>query len=154
MADFSTKYGTVTGVTVTLANKANGVKQQSTEIDNTTTKAVDYLVYCKVLGTGTTTGPINVYVGGQLGDDLRPAGLGASDAVFSGKLEELAFLDSIPMNDTTSVVVVLRAGVASCFGGVCPAKFCLVFENASGTTTNATGGNFDINVIPIHYSAV
>lgn len=150
MATLERSYGSATGVTITLTSLGDTASRQSTEIDNSSVKALDYLVYAKLNGSAAgNTDSVNVYVGGQLGDNLRPAGLGASDAAFSGVVDELAFLDAIPMNGTTSVVVVLRAGVAAAFGGVCPEKFVLVFENQSGAALSSTAGDFDINIQPI-----
>jgi hypothetical protein len=154
MADFSTKYGTVTDLTVTLAGLGDTNSRATAEVDNSSTKAIDYVIYVKILGTSSSTDSVNVYVGGQLGDDNRIAGLTGSDAAFSGAVAELAFLDAIKMNGTTSVVTKLRAGVAAAYGGVCPAKFQLVFENQSGAALGTGGANFDVNYQAIHYSAV
>ena len=152
MATLKPVYGSVDGVIITLTDLADAASRQSTEIDNSSDLAIDFLIYCKVKGLAGSVDQINLYVGGQLGDDLRPAGLGASDADFTGEVDELLFIDAIPMNGTTSVEVLLRASIA--VGRIAFKKFCLIVENQSGAALSATAGNFDINVQAINFVTV
>lgn len=145
MATFATNYASAAAVTITLTSLADTAARQSTEINNTVTKALDYLIRLKTLGLSGSVGALNVYIAAQLGDGIRAGGVGATDAAFTGRVEELRWLYSVDLNGTTSVVVILPP-VSQAFGGRCPEKFVIVVENQSGAALSATAGDHDVDV--------
>jgi hypothetical protein len=147
MADIKMAYGSATAMTVTLAGLANGSARQTTEVDNSTNLFRDVYVRIKTNGQTSGSAEMSVYIYGSVGDTTRSGGAGASDAAFSGQLEELAFLGTVQMNVTTSVTVLMPSFLQAL--GYVPNKWGLVFQNDSGAALHATGGEHDVDYMGI-----
>ncbi len=146
MADIKTAYGSATAITIGLeANSglSNGSARQSTEVDNSSDLFRDVLVRIKTKGQASGTAECSVYLFGSVGDTIRSGGAGASDADYTGKLEELTFLGTIPMNATTSVTVLMRSFLQAL--GYVPNKWGIVVQNDSGASLSTTAGDHDVD---------
>ena len=143
MTDIKKAFGTTTAMTITLTSLANGAGRQSTEVDNTTNLYLDALVRIKANGSSASnTGNLEVYAIGNIGDDVRVDGAGATDALLTVRNAKL--IGVITMNGTTSVTGAMFS-VASAFNNTLPAKWSIAVYNNSGAALSATGGDFDVD---------
>lgn len=164
MSDIKFAYGTEADVTITLASLATSTTKlagrQSTAIDNTSLKALDYLVSGKITtGTSPTTAKsIEIWAVAAL-DYSAPtflAGFGASDAasptlIAENKISVAKLVASIPTVATSDQAYSFGAvSIASLFGGVVPPKFVLFVTHDTGVNLNSTSGNHQIRVQPVY----
>jgi len=164
MADVKLAYGTEADVTITLASLATSstklVGRQSTAIDNSSNKHIDYLVSGKIT-TGTTptaAKSIEIWCVAAL-DYATPtylAGFGASDAagptlIAENKNSVLKLVASIATNVTSNQEYSFGAvSIAALFGGIVPPKFVLFVTHDTGVNLNSTSGNHKIRVQPVY----
>lgn len=157
MAVQTTTYGTRAALTITLASLGNAAYRESTEVDNSSTTAVDGVLHGKITtGTTPTTGTtITVYVSGSDGTTARPGNLTGTDSTITPATEQAQFEIAriIPVDSTSNHTYEFYVGsVASLFGGVMPKKFSVIVLNSTAVALNATGGNHDIEYTPITYT--
>ena len=156
MATQASNYGTRTAITISPASLANGAYRESTEIDNSSTLAVDAIVHGKITtGTGPTVNTsITVYVAGSDGTGARMGNMTGTDSTITPAGEQTQFeIGRIIAVDATSnhTYEFYIGSVAALFGGVMPKKWSLVVLNSSGAALNATTGNHEAYYTPIKY---
>lgn len=161
MADVKLAYGTEQDVTITLASLATSVSKlvgrQSTAIDNSSNKYLDYLVSGKItVGTTPTTAKsIEVWCVAAL-DYATPtylAGFGATDAAGPTLIAENK--NSV-CKLVASMATVATSDQTYWFGGVsisdlfgfCPQKFLFFVTHDTGVNLNSTAGNHQIRLLP------
>jgi hypothetical protein len=166
MTSTNIAYGSSTSLTVTgLASLANSatVGWQSDKIDNTTTKAVDYLIdltFPMAAGTPANDKTVYVYVCPAYYDgsswyytDGGTATLpsGSNSAYTIGTSSNLFLLKS--MQYTTSGQTIQGVlSLSQTFGSTLPHGFSLIIVNYSGIAMAASG--VKILVTPITYTSV
>lgn len=137
--------------TITLASLASstaGVGRQSTEIDNTSTKATDLYISVKIT-TGTSpsnNAPVYIYLIGNdnAGTPLRDDTGGASDAAWTALNAPLIGVLTTKAAASTGDVLTGHFVVPWPY---VPPKFSLGIVNATGVALNATGGNHTCNYV-------
>lgn len=149
-------YGTRTSLTISLASLASGAFREATEVDNTTTQAVDGFLHAKItMQTAVNGNTITIYVSGSDGTTVRPGNLSGTDAVVTpaGEQTQWEIARIIPVDATANHQYDFFIGsIAALFGGVMPKKFSVIVLNGSGAALNATGSNHDIEYTPITYT--
>lgn len=159
--DIKIAYGTAADATITLASLATSstklVGRESTAIDNSTNKYIDYLVSGKITtGTSPTTAKtIEVWCVASWDGTTYPAGFAGSDAAGPTLIAEnkacLALVASMATVATSDVAYHFTCrSIASLFGGVCPVKFSFFVTHDTAVNLNSTGGNHQIRVQPIY----
>jgi hypothetical protein len=156
MATQTLNFGTRTALTITLASLANAAYRESTEVDNSTTLAVDGILHGVITaGTSPTTGnTITVYVAGSDGTSTRVGNLTGTDSSITpaGEQTQFEIARIIPVDATSNHAYEFFVGsIASLFGGVMPKKFSVIVLNSTGVALNATGGNHSINYTPVKF---
>lgn len=155
MANQTSNYGTRAALAITLASLGNGAYRESTEVDNTTTKAVDGVLHGKITTAAASANTsITVYVSGSDGATARPGNLTGTDSTITpaGEQTQFEIARIIPVDATANHTYEFYVGsIAALFGGVMPKKFSVIVLNNSGAALNATGGNHDIEYTPITY---
>lgn len=160
MATATINYGASSALTLTLAGLATSstllVGRESTAIDNTSTKALDYLVQGKVtVGTSPTAGRIEVWVYGSEDGTNYPDVIDGTDSDETLTSDGIKFsalrLGAAIVTETTSdrTYPVAPFSVASLFGGVCPRKWGLFVTHNTVAALNATGSNHAFTATPI-----
>lgn len=144
---------------MTLTSLANGAYRESTEIDNSSTLAMDEIVHGTITaGTTPTVGnTISVYVSGSDGTTSRPGNLTGTDSTITPAGEQTQFVLAavIPVDATTGHVYDFFIGsVAALFGGLMPKKWSLVVLNSSAVALNAAGNTGAIFHTPVTYTVV
>jgi hypothetical protein len=162
MADNKIAHGSSAAVTISpasLANDANHLAgRESSEIDNTTNKYLDYLI-SGMLTTGTSPvadTEMRVSVVGLMNDTTYPdvfdgtdsAETVSSQGTAAAILKRVATIVVLNTNDKTYWFG--PVSVASLFGGVLPKKFSVFVTNGTNVALNATGGNHAIYVTPVY----
>lgn len=165
--DVKIAYGASSALTITLAGLATSatwiVGRESTEVDNSSNKYLDYLLSGKItVGTTPTAAKeIRVYVWGLMEDTpTRPLNVAGSDA------------DLTPTGGATTIPVVFRLAatvstvdttsdvtfwfgplsIAALFGGRMPKRFGVWVTHATAVNLHATAGNHAIWVTPIYHN--
>lgn len=156
MATQTVNFGTRVALTITPASLANGAYRESTEVDNSTTKAVDGVLHGKLTtGTSPTVNTtLTVYVAGSDGTTARVGNLTGTDSTITPAGEQTQFeIGRVITVDATSnhTYEFYIGSIAALFGGVMPNKFSVIVLNSSGVALNATGGNHDIEYTPIKF---
>ena len=158
-----------TELTITLASLGASstmvAGRESTVVDNTTTKYIDYLVRGRIT-TGTTPvgGTIAIYVYAPLkiasGTSTYPiattTALTGADAAATFEAEQrnqLKFAAAISPNSTDNRAYSFVFNIASLFGGVCPEKWGLWVTNGTSAALNSTAGNHWIHCNGINYTS-
>lgn len=164
MADVKLAYGTEADVTITLASLATSasklVGRQSTAIDNSVNKFLDYLVSGKITTgtTPTTAKSIEVWCVAAL-DYAAPTylgGFGATDAAGPTLIAEnknsicklVASIATVATSDQTYSFGAVS--LAALFGGVIPPKFVFFVTHDTGVNLNSTAGNHQIRLQPVY----
>lgn len=164
MPDIKNYYASSSDLTITLASLASDtnllIGRQSSEVDNTTVRALDYLVSGKITtGTSPTGGSIEVWavaafdtLGTTYPDVITSAGDASKTWTSAAIKNGVARLVYSVGPSTTSNVGYPWSGVsiASIFGGTCPPRFVLFVVHSSGVALNATAGNHLIRVLPVY----
>lgn len=157
MATQNPAYGTRATVTISPASIANGAYRESTEIDNSSTLAVDGMLH-GVVTTGTSPvagNTISIFVSGSDGTTARPGNLTGTDSTITPAGEQTQFVLAavIPVDATNNhAYEYFIGGLAALFGGMMPKKFSVIILNSSGAALNATGGNHSLFYTPITYT--
>jgi len=154
MADVKTAYGSSAALTITLASLATSTGltagRESTAVDNTSNKYLDYLVGGKVTtGTSPTASKsILVYVYGSIDDTpLYPDvidGTDSAETMTSADIRNAALVlaASITTDSTSNRTYWVRPfSVSNCFGGVLPKYWGLWVVHDTGVNLNSTGSN-------------
>jgi hypothetical protein len=163
--DVTTEYGSTTSLTVTALN--GGIASSATwvagwtsgTIDNTSTKAQDYLITGSfvVESASVVAGQIRVYIyasyDGTNWPDIFSAGTEGTEGtatvhdanILNGHLELLWATD----NDTTAsqVYPMPPRSVARVFGGIVPKKFAIFVTQSTGTTLETSGNRMEYTPI-------
>ena len=166
MANIKIAYGDSSALTITLASLATSADhttgRESTAIDNTTNKYLDYLLAGKItLGTTPTAGKeIRIYAVGLSEDATWPDGFTGLDAAKTwttasirdavGKLA--AIMQTPATSDQTQWFGPIS--VAALFGGVLPKKFIVFVTHDTAVALNATAGNHAIWVTPVYETVI
>lgn len=149
-------YVASSALTITLNSLASSASlltgRQSTAVDNTTNKYLDYHLSGQFkVGTTPTSGTyIYVYVVSMIDDTTWPTastGFGATDAAATlatagqgGSYLKLAAAISVDSATTGVVYGFGKVSVAQLFGGVCPPKFVVFVTQNTGAALDGTAG--------------
>jgi hypothetical protein len=165
-ADIKTTYASSADFTITLASLATDSNllagRESTSVDNTSNKYVDYLVGGKITtGTSPTASKqIEVYAYGSWDDSPTYPdvfdGTDSNETITSADIKQGAInlLAVLPTNNTSDRSYYLRAtSIAQAFGGVVPKFFGLFVVHNTGVNFNSTGGNHDLSHTGIYYTS-
>jgi len=161
MASVTTTYAATATVTCTLASLANGAYRQSAVVDNSSNLYVDALIGGSIqTGTSPTDkSTIEVYAYGERDDgggtSQYTAGCSGSDAAYTadGEEDELKLLEVITVDTTSDQDYEWGpVSVAQAFGGILPRKWGVVYRNATGVTTHATGTNNETRYAGIKFA--
>lgn len=163
MASQKIEYGSSAAVTITLASLASDTNllagRESTAIDNTSSKFLDYLVAGRITtGTSPTASRnIEVWCYAQLEDTpTYPDVFDGSDSNetitnVGIKNAVLKLVASIGTTNSSNVAYDFGpVSVASLFGGVVPKRFGFFVVHNTAVNLNSTGGNHAIWVTPIY----
>ena len=159
MADIKTAYASSAALTITLAslgtNSSLVVGRESTSVDNTSNKYLDYPVAGKITtGTSPTAGVIEVWAYGQLDDTPtysdsftgtdNPKTMTTRDILLSG----CAWIATLVTTATTNVTywfgpVSLACAFSRLYGGgiLVPKKWGLFVTHNTAVNLNSTGSN-------------
>jgi hypothetical protein len=162
MASVKIEYASSAALTITLASLATSATfvagRESTAVDNTSNKYLDYLLGGKIT-TGTTptdAKEIRVYVAGLVEDATYPDVLDGTDSdetitstqIRDAALKPAAFIATNNTSDRTYWFGPIS--VASLFGGSIPKKFVVWVTHNTGVNFNSTGGNHAIYVTGVY----
>ena len=155
-------YGTAADVTITLASLAPSstllAGRESSAIDNTSDKVLDYLVSGKIKTNATITagGRIEVWAvaswDGTLWSDVFD-GTDSDETISSANVKGvICRLVASMQVDVTGTYYFNGVSLAERFGGVIPPKFVLfVVHNTHATNAlDSTGGNHQIRIQPVY----
>ena len=168
MATVTVNYGTDAAFTQT---NLDGIDSSSTwvagwtsdAINNTSTKAMDYLVsgQFQVESTGLSAGQINVFAYAVLNDtptwpDLFSAGTEGTEGTATLHDTEirdtLRLVASITTDTTASRYYSFEpVSIASLFGGIVPTYWALFVAQSTGAALETTGDPNQIYYMPIKY---
>lgn len=166
MATQTINYGSTTaytfGVESTASSSTFVAGRESSQIDNTTNKFVDYIFQGKVrVGTTPTSGTfIKIYVWGSDTSLATTAldvldGTDSTETITSAGVRDgmLHEIESIYVDATTSDrdYPIKARGLAQYFGGVMPEFHGLFLAHNTGVNLNATGGNHYFNYTGVKY---
>jgi hypothetical protein len=162
MADIKIAKGSDSALTITLASLATSstwvAGRESTAVDNTTNKYLDYELSGKItVGTSPTANTeIRIYVYSEIdetptypdvfdGTDSDETVTGSSQGLRDGMLQ---LAKTILVDSTTSdrTYPFGKISIASLFGGVVPDHFGVFVTHNTGVNLNSTGGNHFIKV--------
>lgn len=165
MASIKIEYAASSALTITLGGLATSstwvAGRESTAVDNTTNKYLDYLLAGKIrVGTTPTISTeIRVYVVALMEDSTYPDVFDGTDSAETvtgsseGVRDGFAKLAAVMRVDSTTSDRDYYFGplsVASLFGGACPKKFAVFVTHNTGVNLNATDGNHAIHVSPVY----
>lgn len=153
-----TEYAASAAVTISLASLASSATfvagRESTLVDNTSNKYLDYQLSGKIT-TGTTptvNTEIRVYVVGIMEDSTWPDvfdGTDSPETVTSTYILDglCALAARLQVSASSDIAYPLRnISVRALFGGVLPKKFVVFVSHNTVVALNATGGNHTIYV--------
>lgn len=140
---------TVTNLHSVASSSGHTAGWESAVIDNTSNLYLDYLITAKIeLGNSATAGEIRVYIVATLDDtptypspfDGTESTEDTSNATLRDSHATLLIAKSTRADPGTDDDYYLGpASVASCFGGVCPAKFVIFISHSTGVNLAASG---------------
>lgn len=145
--DLKAKYGTNGQViTVTVASVTNNSARAATAIDNSTNVFVDALVGGKLKSPAASTsaaGYVNVRVAATVdgGTNYTEAATGTDAAITLTSPSNAPIIGTINMVANGTTYPFGPFSVANAFGGNLPDHWVVIFENKTGGTLDATGGN-------------
>lgn len=166
MADIKLAYGSASDATITLASLASDTNllagRESSEIVNTSTLALDYLVSGKITaGTSPTASrSIEVWAVGSWDGTNWPDvfdGTDSAETITSADIKAsvcrlLAAMATANTSDRTYHFG--PVSVAAAFGGVVPPKFVVFVVHNTGVNLNSTAGNHQIRLQPVYETVV
>jgi hypothetical protein len=162
--DTKIEYAASSNLTITLASLASDTNllagRESSEVDNTTNKYVDYLL-CGKITTGTSPTAsriIEVWVVGLMDDSTYPDvfdGTDSAETITNAGIKNsicrlAASIDTVATSDLAYPFG--PVSVASLFGGRIPKKFVVFVTHSTAVNLNSTTGNHQITVTPIYYT--
>lgn len=161
MASVKTEYGSSSAVTITLASLASSstlvAGRESTAIDNSTNKYLDFLLAGFVTtGTSPTAGTIEIDVVGCQDDTTWPDvfdGTDSNETITSSDIKNAICRYAASMvTDATSnrAYPFGPVSVASLFGGSLPKKWVVFCAHSTVASLNATGTNHSILITPVY----
>lgn len=162
MADIKVAYASSSALTITLASLASSATwvfgRESTEIDNTSNKYLDYLLAGKITtGTSPTNSrEIRIYVVGLIEDSTYPDvfdGTDSDETVTNVQIRDscMRLATVIPTNNTSNVTYWFAPiSIAALFGGSLPKKFLVFVTHSTGVNLNSTGSNHALYVTPVY----
>lgn len=166
-ADIKIAYAASAAYTITLASLATSATlvagQESTAIDNTTNKYLDYLVGGKITTgtTPTTAKSIQIWAYGSVNDSPTYPdvfdGTDSAETVTSGDIRNagLNFLGDTAIDATSDRAYWFRpVSLAAIFGGALPKFHGLWVTHDTAVNLNATGGNHVLNYTPVYATSV
>lgn len=166
MADVKIEYGSSSNLTITLASLATSstwlAGRESTAVDNSSNKYLDYLLSGKVtVGTSPTASTeIRVYVVALMDDSTYPDvfdGTDSAETVTSAGVGsaflKLASVISVDATTSDRVYYFGPVSVASLYGGDCPKKFVVFVSHNTGVNLNSTGSNHQVTVTPVYLTS-
>lgn len=157
--DIKIAYAAEAAVTITLASLATSATwvagRESTLIDNTSNKYLDYLITGKITPTGTA-GEIRLYVVAMIDEAEWPDVFTGSDA--NATVGNTNILNGLKLAWVQPVAAatdypIQPISVASLFGGVCPPKFLIFVSHSTGANLNSTGSTHEVTVKGIYETA-
>lgn len=164
MASYKIEYGSSSAVTITLASLANSsgsallAGQESTAIDNTSNKYLDYLLAGKITtGTSPTDATrIQVFCVAMQDDSTWPDvfdGTDSAEAITNAGIKNsiCKFAADITITTTSNQAYPFGpVSVAQMFGGSMPKKFVVFVTHSTGVALNSTAGNHAIYITPVY----
>lgn len=161
MTTASPVYGAKVTMTITLASLATSATlvagRESTAVDNKDVDdAIDALVGGIVTtGTSPTAGQIQVWAYGSYDDTNFSGGATGSDAALTPSAKELMrLLIAIPTTATSNVSHKWGPySIANAFGGIVPPQWGIWITHNTVVVLNATGGNHEIEYIPVKFES-
>lgn len=166
MADIKIAYGTASDATITLASLASDTNllagRESSEIVNTSTLALDYLISGKITaGTSPTTArSIEVWAVASWDGTNWPDvfdGTESAETITSAdiKASVCRLLASMATANTSDRAYHFSGvSLAAAFGGVVPPKFVIFVVHNTAVALNATAGNHQIRLQPVYETVV
>ena len=166
-ADIKIAYASSAAYTITLASLATSATlvagQESTAIDNTSNKYLDYSVGGKIT-TGTTptdVKTIQIWAYGSVNDtptypDVLD-GTDSAETITSTSIRDagLNFLADSATNNTSDRPYWFKpTSLAAAFGGIVPKFHGLFVTHDTGVNFNATGGNHVLNYTGAYFTSV
>ena len=143
MASVKNAYGTADqSVTITFNSLTCATARQSTVVDNSSNLYTDAIVQVDTkAGTSTPSSDkaVYVYVYATTGGTTYPEGLTGSDAAYSIKTPCNLKLAAVICETTAAETLTVQFSLASCFGGLMPAKWGVVIYNVTGQALGSTG---------------
>ena len=162
MADVKLSYPASSAITLSLASLASSASwlagRESTLVDNTTNKYLDYKLAGKItVGTTPTINTeIRVYVLSMLNDASWPGGFTgvdsartASSAGSIGSAWQLARVLAVDATTSDLAYNFDVGSVAQLYGGVCPRKFLVFVSHNTVAALHATAGNHVLDISPV-----
>lgn len=162
MANIKIEYAASSALTITLASLGTSATwvagRESTEVDNTSNKYLDYLLAGKITtGTSPTDArEIRIYVVGLIEDSTYPDvfdGTDSAETVTSVQIRDscMRLATVIATNNTSDRTYWFApVSIAALFGGAMPKKFVVFVTHSTGVNLNSTGGNHAIYVTPVY----
>lgn len=162
MANRKIEYAASSALTITLASLASSTTlvagQESTAVDNTSNKYLDYLLAGKITtGTSPTASRlIEVWVIALMEDSTYPDVFDGTDSAETVVAREALLTygrlaSQIATIATSNVTYNFGpVSVADLFGGRCPKKFVVFVTHSTGVNLNSTGGNQAVHITPVY----
>jgi hypothetical protein len=163
VADVKLAYGASVEITVTLASLATSstlvAGRESTAIDNTSNKYLDYLVSGKVTTGTTPTVAKSIYVFVYASMNDTPAypdvfdGTDSAETVTSAEVRNAGLVLGAIMQVTATSNVsyfVRPFSIANCFGGVLPKFWGLFVVHDTVAALHATSSNHAFYATPVY----
>lgn len=156
MATQNIAFGTRVALTISPASIAAGAYRESTEVDNSSDKAVDGILHGIITaGTTPTASTISIFVAGSDGTTARVGNLTGTDSTITpaGEQSQFELARVIAVDATSNHSYEFYVGsIAAFFGGVMPKKFSVIVLNGTAAALHATAGNHAIAYTPITYT--
>jgi hypothetical protein len=163
MANIKVEYGTTTQLTVTgvasLASSSSLLAGYETSIiDNTSLKVIDFILDGAIkAGTTPTVGLIEVHVVGVQGDDTWPDvfdGTASAETITSAGIKQAICKQAVAIVNETTTDRIYPFGpvsIKSLFGDVLPRKAVAFLTHSTVAALNASG--HVMNITPVYYTS-
>lgn len=162
MASYKIEYGSSSAVTITLGSLAQSstltAGRESTAIDNTSNKYLDYLLAGKIRtgGTATASTRIQICVVAMMDDSTWPDvfdGTDSAETITNINMKNCIARIAADITIAATTATDYPFGpcsVAALFGGVMPKKFVVFVTHNTGGNLDSTNGNHTIYVTPVY----
>jgi hypothetical protein len=148
------KFGTIVKPTITLASLSNGAGRVSAAVDNATVRATSAQVFVRIktgASAPTSNAPVKLYLIRHSNDGTTPlvdGALGTTDAAVSTEPRNAEQIGVIAVTTATATTY-----EASFIARDLTPKYSICVWNAVGQTLSTTGGDFELQVLPITLEA-